>query len=190
MINAALQFLVSQLNQYLRRKFSAQENVAIVSKMMDNDGRESESATNKLVMFLANVEKDSMTQASTKPEFDGFRNIIHSKPIFLRKVNLNYDCLSHYEESLKYLSRAVGFFQDHSVFDRTSFPELNSGLEKLIVDVENLNLQEMCNLWSLVGCKYVPSVMYKVRTVALGSGYSYYRPYVVHVPEEASIGAY
>ena len=65
MINAALQFLVSQLNQYLRRKFSAQENVAIVSKMMDNDGRESESATNKLVMFLANVEKDSMTDFAT-----------------------------------------------------------------------------------------------------------------------------
>lgn len=192
MINASLQFLVSQLNQHLRRKFSVQENIAIVSKMMDNDGRESENATNKLVMFLANVEKDSMTQTSTKPEYDGFRNIIHSKPIFLNLhivLAANFKA-SHYEESLKYLSRAVGFFQDHSVFDRTSFPELATGLEKLIVDVENLNLQEMCNLWSLVGCKYVPSVMYKVRTVALGSGYSYYRPYVIHVPEEASIGAY
>jgi hypothetical protein len=49
---------------------------------MDNDGRESERATNKLVLFLANVEKDSMVQGLSKPELDGNRNVVHSKPIF------------------------------------------------------------------------------------------------------------
>ena len=192
MINASLQFLASQLNQHLCRKNSTQENLVVVSKLMDNDGREPEISTNKLVLFLVNVEKDYVTSSNSKPDYDGFRNIVHAKPIFLNLhvvLAANFKA-NHYEESLKYLSKAVGFFQDHSVFDHSTSPDLTSGIEKLIIDVENLNLQELSNLWSLVGCKYVPSVMYKIRTVALGSGYSYYRPYVIHVPEDAAIGAY
>jgi len=192
MINASLHFLALQLNQYLRRKTPTQEDLVVVSRIMDNDGRESEHTANKLVLFLANVEKDSMARTNTKPEYDGFRNIIHSQPIFLNLhvvLAANFKA-RHYEESLKYLSKAVGFFQDHSVFDRTTNPDLTIGLEKLIIDIENLNLQDLSNLWTLTGSKYVPSVMYKVRTIALGSGYSYYRPYVIHVPEDAAIGAY
>lgn len=45
MINASLQFLASQLNQYLRLKNPIQEDMAVVSRLMDNDGRESERAT-------------------------------------------------------------------------------------------------------------------------------------------------
>ena len=192
MISASLHFLASQLNQYLSRKNSTQENLVVVSKIMDNDGREPELATNKLALFLVNVEKDYLTSTNSKPDYDGFRNVVHSKPIFLNLhvvLAANFKA-SHYEESLRYLSKAVGFFQDHGVFDRTSFPDLATGLEKLMIDVENMNFQEMSNLWSLIGCKYVPSVMYKVRTVALGSGYSYYRPYVIHVPEDAALGVY
>ncbi|MBR3669031.1 MAG: DUF4255 domain-containing protein [Fibrobacter sp.] len=190
MIKAALQFLATQLNQYLRRKSHIQEDMVVVSRIMDNDGHESEHSTNKLVLFIANIEKDTIAHTSAKPEFDGFRNIMRANPIFLNLhvvLAANFKA-NHYEESLKYLSKAVGFFQDHSVFDRANSPELPSGLEKLILDVENLNFQEMSNLWSFLGCKYVPSIMYKVRTVALGSEYSYFRPYVIHVPEDASIG--
>lgn len=192
MINEALHFLASQLNQHLCRKSLSQENLVIVSKIIDNDGREPELVTNKLVLFLANVEKDYVAKSSAKPEYDGFRNIVHAKPIFLNLhivLAANFKA-SHYEEALKYLSKSVGFFQDHNVFDRNTSPDLASGLEKIIIDVENLNLQELCNLWSLIGSKYVPSIMYKVRAVALGSGYSYYRPYVIHVPEDAAIGVY
>lgn len=112
MINASLQFLASQLNQHLRLKNPIQEDMAVVSRLMDNDGRESERATNKLVLFLANVEKDSMVQGLfSKPELDGNRNVVHSKPIFLNlHVVLAANFKSqHYEESLKYLSKAVGF---------------------------------------------------------------------------------
>ncbi len=189
MINASLQFLASQLNQYLRIKNPIQEDMAVVSKLMENDGRESEHATNKLVLFLANVEKDSMVQTHSKPEFDGARNVVHSKPIFLNlHVVLAANFKSqHYEESLKYLSKAVGFFQDHSVFDHSTSPDLTPGIEKIVLDIENLNLQELSNLWSLMGCKYLPSVMYKVRTLALGSNYSYYRPYIVEIPEDVDM---
>ena len=190
MINTALHFLASQLNQYLSRKNSSQEKMVVVSKITENDGRESELTSNKLTLFLVNVEKDNVTRPNSKPDYDGFRNIVHSKPIFLNLhvvLAANFQA-SHYEESLKYLSKAVAFFQDHNVFDHTSFPDLASGIEKLIIDVENLNLQELSNLWNLIGCKYIPSVMYKVRTVALGSNHSYYRPHIIHVSNNATIG--
>lgn len=190
MINAVLQFLASKLDDYLRKDLPIQENLVVVSRLMENDGRESEKSVNKLNMFLVNVEKDSVTKNVSHMEFDGFRTIVPPKKIFLNLYVLlaaNFKN-ANYAEALKYLSKGISFFQDHSVFDRTMFPDMPEGLEKLMLDMENMGLQDMNSLWGMLGCKYVPSVMYRIRTVALGSGYSYYRPYVIHVPENSLLG--
>lgn len=191
MINAALQFLASRLDAYLRKDMPLQENLVVVSRLMENDGKETESSINKLNLFLVNVEKDSMAQNASRPEFDGFRTIVPAKKVYLNLYVLlaaNFKN-ANYAEALKYLSKGISFFQDHSVFDRTASPDMPEGLEKLMLDMENMGLQDMNSLWGMLGCKYVPSVMYRIRTVALGSGYSYYRPYVIHVPENSLLGA-
>jgi hypothetical protein len=54
--------------------------------------------------------------------------------------------------------------------------------------MECLNMQELNNLWGMVGAKYVPSVVYRMKTVALGGDYSYYQPYVVRFPENSELG--
>ena len=94
----------------------------------------------------------------------------------------------NYVDSLRYLSRAIGFFWDHSFFERTTSPDMPQGIEKLVIDMENMNMQELNNLWGTIGAKYVPSVLYRLKTVALGGNYSYYQPYVVRLPENSELG--
>jgi len=192
MIFASLQFLAVQLNMHLRRVYSLQEDLVAVSRLVESDGTVPERAMNRLVLFLVNVERDSMMQTSQNPEVENFRNVVRAKKIH---VNLHIMLAANfkagnYEESLKYLSKAIAFFQDHSVFDHQGFPDLAEGIEKLVLDMENLPLQDLNSLWGAMGVKYVPSVLYRVRTVALGSGYSYMRPYVVRLSEDTDVGVF
>lgn len=190
MINAALQFLATRLNNRLRTKQSLQENLVVVSRLFENDGRESEQSINKLNLFLVNVSSESNARKNATTTFDGYRNVVPSKQVFLNldvMIAANFKN-SNYSESLRYLSKTISFLQDHTVFDRTNSPDMPIGLEKMFLDMENMGIQELNSLWSILGGKYVPSVLYKVRAVALGEGYSYYSPYVIQFPEDASIG--
>ena len=94
----------------------------------------------------------------------------------------------NYTEALKILSRGMSFFQDYSVFDHQNNPDMPIGLEKLIVDVENIKIQDMNNLWSAIGTKYVPSVLYKIRTVALGGGFISATPTTIQSQEAPAVG--
>lgn len=190
MIGASLQFLAMQLNLHLRRTFAVREDLVVVSRILENDGKEYEGATNKLNLFLVNMERDSMVQNYAVPEVNGDRAVVPPKMVYL---NLYFVLAANfkggnYVDSLRYLSKAISFFMDHSFYDRTSSPDMPEGLEKIAIDMENLNMQELNNLWGMIGAKYLPSVVYRLKTVALGGNYSYYQPYVIRLPENSELG--
>ena len=66
----------------------------------------------------------------------------------------------NYAEALKTISQAISFFQQQAVFDRQNSPGLDSRIEKLILDMENLKIPDLNNLWSLMGGRYLPSAFY------------------------------
>jgi hypothetical protein len=74
---------------------------------------------------------------------------------------------THYEESISKIQKIIGFFQRQNVFDSSGFPDLPVGIEKLVFDLVNLNLEQLHHLWSMLGGKYIPSVVYKMRMVAI-----------------------
>lgn len=190
MIYKALNFLTSCLNAYMQRKYGAIDGCVVLSRLVENDGTSTEEATNKLVLSLINVEKDTLVQPFSSSGYNTSGQCsISASPIYMNLhiiLAANYNG-RNYTEALKILSRGMSFFQDYSVFDRQSNPEMPEGLEKLIVDVENIKIQEMNNLWSTIGTKYVPSVLYKVRTVALGGGYVSATPAAIRSQESPSI---
>jgi hypothetical protein len=57
----------------------------------------------------------------------------------------------------------IEFFQGKSVFDKFNTPGLSANIDRLIFEFVNQDIQEMNNMWSLIGAKYLPSVVYKVR---------------------------
>ena len=76
---------------------------------------------------------------------------------------------NNYPEALKFLSNTISFFQRHPVFDHNNTPELDSRIDKLVLDIENLNIKDLSTLWSAITGKYLPSIIYKVRMVAFDS---------------------
>ena len=170
MIHAAINHLAMQLNAYLRRTNNLTEDIVVVSSLVEPDGSSAPHTNNKLVLFLTNIEKDTMPQraGSQSLGFDG-RALASTQTLYLNlyvMLAANFSG-SNYSESLKFISKAIGFFQLHPTFDRQSSPDMDSRIEKIILDIENLNIQDLSNIWGLLGGKYMPSVFYRIRMIAM-----------------------
>ncbi len=74
-----------------------------------------------------------------------------------------------YQIALQNIQRVIEFFQRKYVFDHTNTPGLDNGIEKLILEMISLNLEQLQQLWSMLGGKYHPSVAYLVRMVTIDS---------------------
>jgi hypothetical protein len=74
-----------------------------------------------------------------------------------------------YGLSLQDLQNVIGVFQRKFVFDQSNTPGLNAGIEKLILDMVSLNLQQLHEIWSVLGGRYFPSVAYRMRMVTIDS---------------------
>lgn len=67
------------------------------------------------------------------------------------------------------ISAAILYFQKNPVFDHQSHPGLDARIQRLTLEIENLDRQALNNLWGALNGKYVPSVLYKVRMVSFDS---------------------
>jgi len=173
MIDAAIGHIATELNQYIRRSFSLNEDMVVVSNLLEQDGTVSVHVNNKLALFLVNIEKDTTPQQQTQFSRPGAERHVESvQPLHLNLYLMiagNFSG-SNYSEGLKFVSAAVSFFQRQPVMDRSSTPALDSRIERLALDVENMSMQDLSSMWGMLSGKYLPSVLYKVRMVTFDAG--------------------
>ncbi len=172
MIDAALSLMAGQLNEHLRRRFQAGEDLAVLSNLLEQNGTLVPLVANKVVLFLVGVERDTLAHRSSgiNPGVET-SHLATSAPVYL---NLLVMCAANfsgnnYVEALKFLSSAIAFFQAHQVMDQQSVPGLDPGLERLMLSIENLSSSEMHSLWGIHSGRYLPSVLYRVRMVCMDS---------------------
>ena len=169
MIDAAIHHIASSTNQHLMRAFDLHENVVVVSNILEQDGSVTTHVDNKIVVSLVNIEKDSLplvqqnTRVSTTSRMTDVNLPIH---LNLYLMFASYFSGSNYQEGLKFLSKTISYFQGQSVFDHQNSPGLDRNIDKLVLDIQNLSIDELSNLWGILSGKYLPSVLYKVRMVS------------------------
>jgi hypothetical protein len=173
MISESLSFIAGELNNYFILKGEVAATIDAVTLGNITRANEPSSTTgagddldNRVVVSLINIEEDriSKSQLNYHKEND---KVIYKNP----KIPLNLYCLfsvNHdYTTSLRWLAHVLRFFQYRNVFTPQTNPALNSGIEKLIFDLYNMNFEQVNHLWGTLGGKYLPSVMYKVRLVII-----------------------
>lgn len=73
-----------------------------------------------------------------------------------------------YGLALQDLQKVIGFFQKKFYFDRFNTQSLlSTTIEELILDMVSLNLQQLHEIWSVLGGRYYPSVVYRMRMVTI-----------------------
>ena len=169
MIDKAMNFIVGEINNLLSTRFQNNENLAVLSSLANPDGSLPPGIENKIVLSLINVEREASANGSSWPMRqlqEGFARV--SPPLGLNLLVLvTASFSSNYGEALKVLSNVVGFFQSKPSFNAQSSATFPSGLEKLSLELVNLSIHEVNNVWSILGAKYMPSVAYKVRMLVV-----------------------
>ncbi|MCB0725935.1 MAG: DUF4255 domain-containing protein [Ignavibacteriae bacterium] len=163
MIDVSLQFIRDEINKFIQQKLNIIDSVKLdnISKVLEDS-----SAEKKIYLSLINLEEDRI---SRNPEnFIKIDNkVIYKSP----KLHLNLYCLfvtnQNYEEGLKQLSLIFQFFQYRNVFTPVNFPSMDPGIEKLVFELYSLNFEQLNQIWGMLGGKYFPSVLYKMRVITI-----------------------
>lgn len=168
MIQTALVFIRKKLDQYLVNHFALEESITVLNHLTNQDSSSPKKNQNKMVLTLINLDYDTNKQYQNTKHRAGDNGTVKVNPA----VQFNLDLLltasfDDYEEALKFLNASIAFFQSHNSLNVKSTPDLPVGIKALNFEIENSSFSEIHNLWSAMGAKYQPSIIYKVRHVTV-----------------------
>jgi hypothetical protein len=174
MIKESFQFLAEELQKYLKSKGITADAPTVVlgnvARAYDSESPPSgaDPITNRAIFTLVNVEEDKISKQQENYIRADIAAKYKSPPLFLNLYLLVSVNRNNYSQSLTWLARIMQFFQFQHVFTPLTHPSLEkTGILKLLVELYSLNFEQINHLWSTLGGKYLPSVMYKVRHISL-----------------------
>lgn len=172
MINESLKFLAEEVNKYLSLKVPNPTTevrlvVSNISLAGDATADLKPEVKNMAVLSLVNVEEDKVAKQQENYIKNDLTTVYKNPPLYLNLYILFSMNRKNYDDSLNLLGTIIQFFQYQYVFTPITHPGLDSRIQRLVVDLYNLNFEQTNHLWSVMGGKYFPSVMYKVRQVTL-----------------------
>lgn len=170
MIKQALTLIRTSLDQNLKLRFGLNESVVVTSRIIDQDGKTPLINQNKVVITLLNVEQETSRQFTGRFSRGGSDTVQDKSPSERFNLDLMFTAnFDDYEESLNFLDATIGFFQANTSVTQGTTSNVPKGVNKVNLDIETLNYTETYNLWSALGAKYVPSVVYKARLITIMS---------------------
>jgi uncharacterized protein DUF4255 len=124
-----------------------------------------------IVISLINIEENRVSRDPQNYLRSGL-DIKLKNPAVHLYLTLLFTSVRHeggYGKALEMVQNTIGFFQKKNVFDHTNTSSLDPGIEKLILEMVSLNMEQLHQLWSMLGGKYHPSVAYRMRMVTIDS---------------------
>lgn len=181
MIHTALAHIGDLVNQHFVNEFSAGEKV-VLSNVVNADGTIPSGLENKIVFFLVGVEEEITLKNNLNRSSDSKGTSFAKRPPVLQiKVQLLFSANfmgDNYDEGLAYLSSLIRFFHSNKVIqvpsrsgkdpnNRLSSEERSTAtaVQRLSFELCKLDYSELSHLWSAIGAKLMPSVLYKVGMV-------------------------
>jgi hypothetical protein len=183
MIRTALEFLSNELNLYFKRKDPANFgniDCVVLSNLMKPDGTfalpvDQGNDNFKVIITLINLEEDRVTDSQLYYQKVNDKIQIVNPPVNINMCLLFSVFANNYPTALRLLSYVISFFQSNSVFDNESYPQINANadankpwqkVDKLLATLYPVSFEQQNNLWAALGAKYMPSVIYKIRTIS------------------------
>lgn len=171
-ISSAVKYICNELSTELSRVYADNNEHALVGRLQETDGTASPKVINKTVISLINTEHTAVQGRSPVSVAGGSRSaVIRSAPLHLNLFLLVAASYTDYAEALKNISICAAFFQSRKDISTGSRHTLPDNISKLDMQLENLSLHELSNVWGMLGGKHYPCLYYKVRMVTLDSDF-------------------
>lgn len=169
MIHTVLKAVTENLNAFLSRKFPEEKggDIVVLSELMNLDGSvafDSDTSQNRVFCTLVNVEQERTNLHAPS------RSTTLQNPPFNVNLYVLFSAVSapgNYFVALSFLSATLSFFQGKQVFTPSNTPNLGSAVEKVVVDLVNIDMKDISNLWTALGAKHLPSIMFRIRMLSI-----------------------
>jgi hypothetical protein len=170
MIDAVLVVLKDAVNAHLSASSGWGDSLADQGQVAFMESERVDAADFKLgavTLMLVNLEQEHSMRLAEPYRVsmpDGSSQRV-SPPIFLNIYVLFVSRFKDYQQSLRYVSFILQFFQNHRVLNRENTPALDERIEKIIMELITLPMAEQHNLWGLLRTTYHPSLLYRAKMV-------------------------
>ena len=167
MIDSALKFLMNEINAYLFARTGVGTGGVDLARLVDDTGKVA-LKDDTIGAALVNVEEERVLK-SQLPD-TAFVNGRHVQVQPDLKLNLHVIFAANFKTytiALQQLSWLLTFFQAHPGFTPDRYPSLDPRIEKLAPELLSLTFEQLNQMWGFIGGKQLPSVVYRVRLVAL-----------------------
>lgn len=190
MIHEAFQYTHTVFNQFVKNKFGLDEDTVVINTIVDQSGAIPVGNQNKIILSLIHIEQETIKPFYSKNKKLSDGNYVTSPQA--ERYNIYVLVTSYfddYNETLKFLNTSIQFFQEHQSLDATVNSDLPPGLHKLDFDFQKGgDYMQMHNLWSAIGAKYQPSVIYKMRLVTVASdGIDGFVPKITNISNRSTL---
>jgi len=170
MLQSILDQLRARLNATLQASDPRSDDWVALTNPVDLDGSVSESARNKIVMTLVGLQSE--------PAVGHFPPTIPSSGVRVAPP-LHLDVLvlfvanftgSNYATGLQMIWQTMIYFHQNPLFTRGELPGLPAGVDNVALGLVNLDLMQTNDLMAMLGLKYLPSALYRMKNLTLTSG--------------------
>ncbi|HET9398441.1 MAG TPA: DUF4255 domain-containing protein [Sphingomicrobium sp.] len=174
MIDRALLFIRDQLNAFLSQAGGgAGEGLEDPVVFVEGDKLDPLTLkTGAINLLLVNLEQDLIMRRNdpfVRTLSDG--STVTAQPDIRLNLLILFIARFHsYEAGLAALSSVLEFFQANSLFDGGSAPSLDPAIDRLVVELHTLPMSEQNDLWGSLRLAYHPSLLFKVRMIAIRDG--------------------
>jgi hypothetical protein len=181
MIGDVLVFLRKHLDDHLRVELGVTPDDPTGDKVVFLDGDKIEPITFKLGAvseLLINVEEERVLRQPdlyARVNEDGIPQRVQPDIRLILYV-LFVARFKQYESGWEHLSKIIEHFQSHRVFEphdpsqppaAETTADLPAGIEKLVVELVTLDFAGQNEVWNALRTTYHPSILYRVKLIAL-----------------------
>jgi hypothetical protein len=168
MIAQTLKILINELNGFLG-SFADLELSSVLGNFADVNS-DDQNFSEKIVLTLIRIEEENTLKNTPNTKTVGNQSYKSNPIVFLNIYIIFISNYKNYEKALTGLSYIIKFFQGKYHFNNQN-SNVNQAVEtegdlNLWMNIYTPSIEEINHIWSLLGGKLYPSVMYKVKMIA------------------------
>lgn len=174
MIDRVLTTVISLLNDHIGQN----QPEVVLGNLSKLDGSAEDltlPVSDRVILSVVNIQQDDTLRnmPANRQVFDqdGLpRGVARHPGVFLNVFLLIGANKINYPTGLLRIAQIIGFFQKTPLLTEDQLPGLSQmGLEKIHFDLYSTTFEELNQLWGIMGSRYLPSVVYKMRMAYVDS---------------------
>ena len=168
MIHEAMKAVAGDLNAMLQRQRGDSRDRVILGNLSNPGGAGADEVDDKICLTLTQITEEKNTASMATPRRAPDASLLLSTPICLNLHLLFAAQYSRYEVGLEMISEVIAYLHGKPHFTLANTPKMNTGLDRLTLELIKLTYAEQSYLWGMLGASYTPSALYSMRMLTFG----------------------